>query len=259
MPFDPVSFALAKKAMRSPPLSDSPPVTQAEGDTASPGTGAEASRYDHRHGMPSVYTPSAHAPAHGSAGADPITAEIDIRALPTLLFLAYEFTASYPAGTHVTLEDFSAEAGVDGVAGDVRAYAIGPSYAPPKTIEFKMQLDHTPGEVSDARWWHGVGIDDGADTALVVWLVQNDQSSVCTRVGAAGTSTFLPGEITDKKESYKIEWTATQVKFYKEGVLKATHTTNIPTTSTTLRVKCENRDTATAVTSWTRGWFIKVT
>jgi len=58
MPFDPISFALAKKAMRSPPLSDVSPVTQAEGDVATAGTGGEASRYDHRHGMPSAYTPT---------------------------------------------------------------------------------------------------------------------------------------------------------------------------------------------------------
>jgi len=43
------------------PLSDVAPVTQAEGDAPSPGTGAQASRYDHRHGMPADYTPKAHA------------------------------------------------------------------------------------------------------------------------------------------------------------------------------------------------------
>jgi len=55
MPFDPISFALAKKAMGSPPLSDVSPVTQAEGDVPSPGTATEASRQDHRHGMPATY------------------------------------------------------------------------------------------------------------------------------------------------------------------------------------------------------------
>jgi len=45
----------------APVLSDLAPVTQAEGDAPSPGIGAEASRYDHRHGMPATYTPSAHA------------------------------------------------------------------------------------------------------------------------------------------------------------------------------------------------------
>jgi len=39
-------------------LSDIAPVTQAEGDTASAGTAGEASRQDHRHGMPSSYTPT---------------------------------------------------------------------------------------------------------------------------------------------------------------------------------------------------------
>jgi len=60
MPFRPAVVA----------LSDIAPVTQAEGDAPSPGTGGEASRYDHRHGMPSTYTPSAHAPTHKAGGAD---------------------------------------------------------------------------------------------------------------------------------------------------------------------------------------------
>jgi len=38
-------------------LSDTAPVTQAEGDTADAGSALEASRQDHRHGMPSTYSP----------------------------------------------------------------------------------------------------------------------------------------------------------------------------------------------------------
>jgi len=41
-------------------LSDTVPVTQAEGDTPDAGIAGEASRQDHRHGMPATYTPSAH-------------------------------------------------------------------------------------------------------------------------------------------------------------------------------------------------------
>jgi len=41
-------------------LSDTVPVTQAEGDIADAGNAIEASRQDHRHGMPSEYTPSDH-------------------------------------------------------------------------------------------------------------------------------------------------------------------------------------------------------
>jgi len=74
MPFDPISFALAKKAMRSPPLSDVSPVTQAVGDTASAGTGGEASRQDHRHGMPAAGIPVTQ--AEGDAASEGVAATL---------------------------------------------------------------------------------------------------------------------------------------------------------------------------------------
>jgi len=43
------------------------------------------------------------------------------------------------------------------------------------------------------------------------------------------TSTFPTGRVWTTEHTFKIEWKSTSIKFYEDGTLLATHTTNIPT------------------------------
>jgi len=236
------------------PLSDVAPVTQAEGDVASPGTGTQASRYDHRHGMPSTYTPSTHESTHPRGGSDPIDSELDLLTIPAYLPVELDFSVTADAGTHGTLGGLSVECGVDGVVGAVTAYALSTETFLNKNLEFKGYIDHDPGEVYDDRWYHQIGFGDAAYNNVCFFVVSADRNRCDTVSAGSYTSTYISGLLNNSKASYKIVWSAAEVKFYKNGVLQATHTTNIPTVAIPVSVRCTNLDTATAVTSWTRGW-----
>ena len=85
------------------------------------------------------------------------------------------------------------------------------------------------------RWGMRVGSDpnNAIEFAALPSGVSGSGNKVRTRTVSGGvatenTYTFPSGYVSDWK-TYRIEATATQVKFYVDGALAATHTTNIPT------------------------------
>jgi len=204
-----------------------------------------------------LYNPTplaAHEDTHIRGGSDPIDSELDLLAIPAYLPVELDFTISADTGTHATLAGLSVECGVDGVAGPVTAYALSTETFLNKNLAFKGYIDHDPGEISDDRWYQGIGFNDAAYNNACFFAVSADRNRCDTVSAGSYTSTYISGLLNNSKASYKIVWSAAEVKFYKNGVLQATHTTNIPTIAIPVRIHCTNLDTVNAVTSWTRGW-----
>jgi len=220
-------------------LSDIAPVTQVEGDVASPGTGAQASRYDHRHGMPSTYTPSL---AH-----------------TFLVPYHFHFSTTVDSGTHATLYDHGIEVGIDGVVGDVQAYAQSEDTYLYVTFKCKTKISWTPGEVSNDVYYFvlGFNIHDVAP-----WIQMKVDADRCychnSADGVAASATAVSGLFGTTEADYEIVWTSSEIKFYKDGALVATHTSNIPTSAITVNVQARNKDTAVAGTYWGRVRWIEV-
>lgn len=75
--------------------------------------------------------------------------------------------------------------------------------------------------------------------ASIKFVWNNTATYAVTSTGAANTNTSLSGVTLGKANPhlYEIHWTpGTSVKFYVDGVLKATHTTNIPTGTGTVKI-----------------------
>jgi len=197
---------------------------------------------------------AAHEDTHTRSGSDPIDSELDLRAIPAYLPVELDFSVTADAGTHGTLGGLSVECGVDNAAGPVTAYALSTETFLNKNLGFKGYIDHDPSEVYDDRWFHQIGFGDAAYNNVCFFAVSGDRNRCDTVSGGTYTSTYVSGLLNNTKASYKIVWTATEVKFYRGGTLQAIHTTNIPVTAIPVSVRCTNLDTVNAVTSWTRGW-----
>ncbi|MDH5782057.1 MAG: family 16 glycosylhydrolase [Candidatus Bathyarchaeota archaeon] len=71
--------------------------------------------------------------------------------------------------------------------------------------------------------------------------------TVANKVNETTTQTDLPGEDWTTEKTFKIEWASASIKFYVDGALKATHTTNIPQNPMSLYIESYTGGTAPGV------------
>ncbi len=113
-------------------------------------------------------------------------------------------------------------------------------------IDLKMAYLHTisnisagttPAGAGDIWYWHGFTTTaSGSATADItdvsaraVFAHYNGRVYAITGSGSAVTATNIQADVATTKRHFLIDFTPTSVRFYINGVLAATHTTNIPT------------------------------
>lgn len=107
-------------------------------------------------------------------------------------------------------------------------------------INNDLSTGSSPAGAGDIWYWHGIA--DGSGSAMDA--ISNLTNTAIARVGfnhyngriyavncdtSAVTSTDIQADTTATKRVYTIIYTTTSIKFYINGSLVATHTTNIPT------------------------------
>jgi len=218
-------------------LSDIAPVTLAEGDVADAGTAGEASRQDHRHGMPSAYTPSAHAVSHVIGGADMLFALFD-DFLGNALRPEWTFTDDYngvlvTGATGVLYETTNGyyritTSGADNSNGALHTSMkfINAGKNPVGECRMANAPGGTPGSQGPEIWFFLLRTD--ANNFIAYYNHCRLGRHFHTRAATVDTITTV-GSYDSAMRTIKIEATASQCKCYEDGSLVATHTTNIPT------------------------------
>jgi len=77
--------------------------------------------------------------------------------------------------------------------------------------------------VGGLEWHHG-RMGDG----IICFYFNGTHYKIVNTYNMLDTETVLTGQDWKIERTFKIEWSSTQVKFYIDGTLKATHSTNIP-------------------------------
>jgi len=126
-------------------------------------------------------------------------------------------------------------------------------------IDFKMAYLHTtktlsagttPSGAGDFWIWHGFGSSGNASTLADItdvtrrcWFAHyNGRIYAITANGTSVTATNIQADAANTKRHYMIDFLPASVKFYINGVLVATHTTNIPSDGNNIFVNFSGYD-----------------
>jgi hypothetical protein len=113
-------------------------------------------------------------------------------------------------------------ANVGGGALDINGAYAGTTnlYGPGRTLEFVATFPSAP-------FTHvGFGVDYNADSRWLMFSVKGD-GNLYARTNP-GTETQLPSSLIGSPHRYRIEWGATEARYYVDGGLVATHSTGFP-------------------------------
>ena len=94
------------------------------------------------------------------------------------------------------------------------------------TYQWKAKFSHPQANVCcifGLEWHHG-----RAGDGIIAFQWDGSVYRCFNKYNQNMTETLLSNQNWTTEHTFKIEWSSTQIKFYIDGVLKATHTTNIP-------------------------------